>query len=222
MEKERMRQRKNIVGNHAAFEGGFSLIELLVGISVLTVVGLMITSLFGSSTRLYRSTISYSNIQTESQTVSRRLSNAIMSAKSLYLKEEDTGLCLFTGKPKNEMGKTIYSGEIFWLNKETNCLYQDSSFFAEESGSEGDEASDFVPLKLETVKNAFEENESRRRQYLISDKVTDMEFLIGSETVNFGITFQYLDSKTYSVNTSATPRNRGVLPRSGSDGDSDD
>ena len=78
--------------------GGFSLIELLVGISVLAVVGLMITSLFSSSTRLYRSTASYSNIQTESQAVSRKISNAIMGAGSLYLNEGERGSYLFTGE----------------------------------------------------------------------------------------------------------------------------
>ena len=81
--------------------GGFSLIELLVGISVLAVVGLMITSLFSSSTRLYRSTASYSNIQTESQAVSRKISNAIMGAGSLYLNEGERGSYLFTGEVKN-------------------------------------------------------------------------------------------------------------------------
>lgn len=117
--------------------GGFSLIELLVGISVLAVVGLMITSLFSSSSRLYRSTASYSNIQTESQAVSRKISNAIMGAGSLYLNEGERGSYLFTGEVKTEAGKNVYSGEIFWFNKETGCLYQNSGFKAEQDINSG-------------------------------------------------------------------------------------
>lgn len=222
--------------------GGFSLIELLVGISVLAVVGLMITSLFSSSTRLYRSTASYSNIQTESQAVSRKISNAIMGAGSLYLNEGERGSYLFTGEVKTEAGKNVYSGEIFWFNKETGCLYQNSGFKAEQDinsgpdiagGESHDETGDKISgnpgvLSLETVRAALEENAGNGREYLISDKVKKLDFTIfpeltenerineddgfyktdGKISVNFALTFQYLDSKSYFVTTSAAPRNR--------------
>lgn len=208
---------------------GFSLIELLVGISILAVVGVMISSLLGSSSRLYRSTITYSNIQSESQTVSRRLSNAIMGAKSLYLNEQEQGTYLFTGEVKSEAGKKIYNGEIFWFNKETGCLYQNSSFVAEED-SDSDAAEEYGThqktggsetgedtngtkgiLTVETVKKEMEENSSRGREYLISDKVKKLEFSISPElTLNYEIYFQYLDSKSYTVNSSATPRNKNA------------
>ncbi len=229
---------------------GFTLIELLVGISVMAVVGLMMTSLFGSSTRLYRSTISYSNIQTESQTVSRRISNTVMGARSLYLNEGEKGTYLFTGEVKEEAGKAKFSGEMLWFNKETNCLYQSSSFLADEDSKDMEEPNptgedkeeenlqSLEALSLETVRKAFEENASGGREYLISDKVKELKFTIypaltqkerigdvgyfykteGKVTVDFAITFQYLDSKSYSVDTSATPRNRlAVLWWNGSD-----
>ena len=225
---------------------GFTLIELLVGISVMAIVGLMMTSLFGSSTRLYRSTVSYSNIQTESQTVSRRISNTVMGARSLYLSEGEKGTYLFTGEVTKEAGKAKFSGEMLWYNKETNCLYQNSGFLAEEdssaleepnsTGEEDGEKEDgkeeqlqtLGALSPDTVRKAFEENAGKGREYLISDKVQELKFTIypvltqeerigdagyfykteGKVTVDFAITFQYLDSKSYSVNTSATPRNR--------------
>ena len=66
------------------------------------------------------------------------------------------------------------------------------------------------------------------REYLISDKVKRLDFTIfpeltenerineddgfyktdGKISVNFALTFQYLDSKSYFVTTSAAPRNR--------------
>ena len=229
---------------------GFTLIELLVGISVMAIVGLMMTSLFGSSTRLYRSTISYSNIQTESQTVSRRISNTVMGARSLYLNEGEKGTYLFTGEVTKEAGKAKFSGEMLWFNKETNCLYQNSSFLAEEDSgaledpdSTGEEDGEkegggkedgmeenlqsLGALSPDAVRKAFEENAGKGREYLISDKVQELKFTIypvltqkerigdagyfykteGKVTVDFAITFQYLDSKSYSVDTSATPRN---------------
>ncbi|WP_125143757.1 PilW family protein [Clostridium transplantifaecale] len=234
---------------------GFTLIELLVGISVMAIVGLMMTSLFGSSTRLYRSTISYSNIQTESQTVSRRISNTVMGARSLYLNEGEKGTYLFTGEVTEEAGKAKFSGEMLWFNKETNCLYQNSGFLAEEDSGALEEANStgeeegseenlqsLGALSPDTVRKAFEENASKGREYLISDKVQELKFTIypvltekerigdtgyfykteGKVTVDFAITFQYLDSKSYSVDTSATPRNRlAVLWWNGS-GDGED
>ena len=223
---------------------GFTLIELLVGISVMAIVGLMMTSLFGSSTRLYRSTISYSNIQTESQTVSRRISNTVMGARSLYLNEGEKGTYLFTGEVTEEAGKAKFSGEMLWFNKETNCLYQNSGFLLEEDSGALEEANStgeedgeeenlqsLGALSPDTVRKAFEDNAGKGREYLISDKVQELKFTIypvltqeerigdsgyfykteGKVTVDFAITFQYLDSKSYSVDTSATPRTRRAV-----------
>lgn len=83
-------------------------------------------------------------------------------------------------------------------------------------------------LSLETVRAALEENAGNGREYLISDKVKRLDFTIfpeltenerineddgfyktdGKISVNFALTFQYLDSKSYFVTTSAAPRNR--------------
>ena len=84
-------------------------------------------------------------------------------------------------------------------------------------------------LSLETVRATLEENAGNGREYLISDKVKrGFDFTIfpeltenerineddgfyktdGKISVNFALTFQYLDSKSYFVTTSAAPRNR--------------
>lgn len=203
---------------------GFSLVELLVGISIMAVVGLMITSLLGSSTRLYRSTISSSNIQTESQTVGRRIGNAVMEASSIYLYEGEPGTYLFTGERKAEAGKVTYSGPIFWFNRETGCLYQNSSFRVEEEADAGETAG----LSANAVMGELEGGSNQGREYLISDKVKSLDFMVypelteeerigdgdyyyktdGTITVNYKIRFQYQDSKSHTVKSGATPRNR--------------
>ena len=73
-----------------------------------------------------------------------------------------------------------------------------------------------------------QQNAGNGREYLISDKVKKLDFTIfpeltenerineddgfyktdGKISVNFALTFQYLDSKSYFVTTSAAPRNR--------------
>lgn len=222
---------------------GFSLIELLVGISIMAVVGSLISTLLGSSTRLYRSAISNSNVQAESQFVSRRIGNAIMEAKSIYLYEQEDGSYLFTGERKAGAGQATYSGQIFWFNRETGCLYQDSSFRAVEDSDKAEHDKTGRPgaptkegaksgvapiLTAETVRRELEENGGNGRAYLISDKVRSLDFAIYPEltreeriregshyyikdsdiTVYYDILFLYQDSKSHSVSSCATPRNR--------------
>lgn len=207
---------------------GVTLIELLIGISVLTVVGLMVSQVFGSATRMYHSTIIYADIQTESQSVSRRLSSSLMNASNLYLEENDEGLILFTGALSDTTGGTSETGDLFWFNKTTGCLYLNVDFSYGDSSKnllEESEGEDY--LTVETVRDAIENSTSNGRQYLISDKVEALDVTLTpllSEmkrqedtyfyttdkkvTVNYTITMKYLDSSEYTVSSSTTPRNR--------------
>lgn len=207
---------------------GVTLIELLIGISVLTVVGLMVSQVFGSATRMYHSTIIYADIQTESQSVSRRLSSSLMNASNLYLEENEEGLILFTGARSDSTGGTSETGDLFWFNKTTGCLYLNVDFSYGDSSKnllEESEGEDY--LTVETVRDAIENSTSNGRQYLISDKVETLDVTLTpllSEmkrqedtyfyttdkkvTVNYTITMKYLDSSEYTVRSSTTPRNR--------------
>lgn len=207
---------------------GVTLIELLIGISVLTVVGLMVSQVFGSATRMYHSTIIYADIQTESQSVSRRLSSSLMNASNLYLEENEEGLILFTGARADSTGGTSETGDLFWFNKTTGCLYLNVDFSYGDSSKnllEESEGEDY--LTVETVRDAIENSTSNGRQYLLSDKVETLDVTLTpllSEmnrqedtyfyttdkkvTVNYTITMKYLDSSEYTVSSSTTPRNR--------------
>lgn len=205
---------------------GITLIELLIGVTVLAVVGTMVMQLMTSSTRMYHSTITYADIQTESQSVSRRLSKAIMEAEVIGMEKGDKGTCLFAGK--REGG--VYGGTAFWYNSETGCLYQNSSFSVDTSGAAGakgegggkegtdkarEDAAEGIgtekdaPIDMDTISAALD----GKREYLISDKVAELDFTIPEEdgkkgrTIHYDIVFHFLDSKTYPVTSSVTPRN---------------
>lgn len=209
---------------------GITLIELLIGMTILSVVSLMVASLMGSASRMYRSTVTYADIQTESQTVSRRLGTAIMNASSVYMEESGEGTFLFTGERLQEGGRVSYSGLLFWFNKETGCLYQNSSFYAEEELAEAGGAAmqgEKGMLTNDTIKAAIELGASQGKEFLISNKIKDLQFTItpelkaeeqieggyfylvnGTVTLNYAITLNHLDARDYEISSSATPRNQ--------------
>lgn len=243
MIREREKTKTKTETQAARDNRGVTIIELLIGISVLAVVGLMVSQLFGSSARMYHSTIFYADVQTESQSVSRRLSGSIMNASSLFLEETDEGLVLFTGKLSGSSG-----GDLYWFNKTTGCLYMNLGFITgNTSGLSGKpELTSGVPgpsdglsagtgqgeteeetyLTVETVRDAIENSSSDAREYLISDKIKELEISLTPAldemkrkegtyyyssaqkvTVNYTITLKYLDSSDYTVSSSTTPRN---------------
>lgn len=202
---------------------GVTMIELIIGMAILATVGLMVGSLFFSSFRMYQSTMTEAEIQTESQMVSRRIGNVVMAAENLYYDDSADGTILFVGNlPRSTSEK--YNGEILWFNKKTNCLYQRSdAAILIETGSLS------VPPLTAAAAEAALEGGTDPREYLISDKVKGLVFTItpaldteSSEvnpssnhfytvkrtvTLHYTITFNYLDGKDYTVTSGATPRN---------------
>lgn len=205
---------------------GFTLVELMFGIAILAIVGLMVGQLIASASRMYRSTIAFADIQTESQMVSRRIGSAVMNAEGIYLDETAEGIILFTGEQVEEESSISYSGEIFWFDKDTGCLYQNSSFVMSQDAGTG--SGSFGSLSVKSVKESMEHSAGGGREYRISDKVKSMEFetsadlkaeneietgsgyyvVEGNVTISYTIEFQYLDSDQYVMSAGATPRNR--------------
>ena len=64
-----------------------SLIEILVGIAILSVVGLMAGSFLGMSSKLGRKTAVYADIQKESQSVMKRLTDGVMKQKAFIFRK---------------------------------------------------------------------------------------------------------------------------------------
>lgn len=207
---------------------GFTLVELMFGIAILAIVGLMVGQLIASASRMYRSTIAFADIQTESQMVSRRIGSAVMNAEGIYLDETAQGIILFTGEQVGEESSISYSGEIFWFDKDTGCLYQNSSFVMSQDAGTGSGSGSFGSLSVKSVKESMENSAGGGREYRISDKVKSMEFetsadlkaeneietgsgyyvVEGNVTISYTIEFQYLDSDQYVMSAGATPRNR--------------
>lgn len=185
---------------------GFSLIELIIGIAILSVVGLAAAGLFGSSLHMYRSTITYADVQTESQTISRRLTAVIMEAQNIYYSDTSEGTFLFTGDRTAE--NTYSGGSLMWFNKETGCLYQRGDGISME-GTVPKNTKEEGALSADTVKAAVGGG-TYGKTYLISSKVKALQMTVDEEkmTISYTITMQYQDGKDYVVNSGATPRNK--------------
>lgn len=205
---------------------GITMVELLVGMAVLSVVGLFAASFLSSALWMYRTTINYADVQTEGQAISRRLSNGIMKASGLYFDDSPKGTVLFTGKITEGDSAVSYGGEIFWLDKETGEFYQNDTFFLEvprEEEKNGEQA----PLTAELVGSALT-GISDPREYLVGENVQELIFTLAPEltpedriqtdssfymadqriTVHFAITLRDKGDKDYMTGSGATPRNK--------------
>lgn len=198
---------------------GVTMLELLIGIAVLSVVGVMTTSLLSFSVRMYRSTNRYADIRTEGQMISRRLSSLIMGAHNIYLEETEAGVLLFTGDITNQ-DDILYYGEIFCFDRKTNSLYQNSTISMRATGKDGELTSD-------DVEQAFA-SEGDIMEFLISDKIKELDFSISPQlkesdkliensnfyrldtgfTIKYTLTLGYLDGEDYVLNSGTTPRNK--------------
>lgn len=71
---------------------GFSLIELLIAMTILSIVMIMIVSFMSTTSAAYRKTKKNLNIQTESMKVLEQLSDTIMQAKYIRIVTKDEGM----------------------------------------------------------------------------------------------------------------------------------
>lgn len=202
---------------------GITLIELLVGISILSIVGGMTISLLGLSVRLHRSVLGESKSQIEGQALSRRLEDAVMNAQSLYMEEGEEGIIFFTGERRREADRMSYSGELFWFNKDSGCVYQNRNTYVECPLMENEGR-----LTFEIVKRALEEDAASGKKYLVSNGIKELTFSLCSDEekakqssslekkcklnrksiVHYEISIQALSGELSHVTTSVISRNR--------------
>lgn len=71
---------------------GFSLIELLISMALLSIVMVMVVSFMGSSQAAYRKTRSNLNLQTEAMQVVEQMSDTMMQASYVRIATKDTGM----------------------------------------------------------------------------------------------------------------------------------
>lgn len=102
---------------------GFTILELLIGLSVFVVAGGMILTLLTSASGMYRNAAQNARLQSESRRAEARLREAVMDASVLYAENGEKELLFFAGEAEEEGGMKTYAGTVFLWNGETETLY---------------------------------------------------------------------------------------------------
>lgn len=206
-----MNRMPKIVKNTA----GMTLIELIIGLAISSVVSLMAAQFFAMAVRLHRSSTEISYIQREGQQALSQISDALMSAGELYYADNDNSCVLVLGR---ESGDPVhFRGQIFYYNRKDHKLYADMSY-------DGNVTADslFGSLRIQSEIGRIEEPD-----YLISNKVEDMRLSLSCDlkeleslgnhayacgekpiTVTAMLTMQYHESRAYDYSASVMPRER--------------
>ncbi|MCR4763619.1 MAG: prepilin-type N-terminal cleavage/methylation domain-containing protein [Lachnospiraceae bacterium] len=196
---------------------GMTLIELIVGLAISSVVSLMAAQFFSIVVRLHRSSTELSVLQKEAQTISVQLTRAIMNAEEVYFHDNGRECVLILGREDGDGREVRFTGEIFYYSRNDRRLYADTGFDGQYS--------------RRTLFNSLHvQSEIRRIQnddYLVSNKVEDLRFSlsedlkrmvgIGNHTYRIGdrigitaeISMQYHDSRSYACTVKAVPRAPG-------------
>ncbi len=75
---------------------GFSLIELLIAVTILSIVMIMVVSFMGTSSAAYRKNEKNLNVQTEAMKVMEQMSDTLMQAKYVRIVTKDQGMYTIT------------------------------------------------------------------------------------------------------------------------------
>lgn len=164
---------------------GFSLIELLISMALLSIVMVMVVSFMGSSQAAYRKTKSNLNLQTEAMQVMEQMSDTMMQASYIRIATKDKGMYY------------INKSEPSASNKRTIKEVKDTDYYAIEKY-------DFVPdnygnyaLNCNLTEDSREvivdldstENKLRYRLVDRSDKAyplsTDKDFIADTEVRSY-------------------------------------
>jgi prepilin-type N-terminal cleavage/methylation domain-containing protein len=180
---------------------GFSLIELVLAIAILAVVSAMLGQILSASGAMYRKTIFYSELQKNSQMISKRLDTAIMNADSLQTGGSDTlGEYLYLGTGLPAQGSPANMGPLIWFDKQTHAVYYWES---------GTVTVDDKGLAAAIRKAMVETN---AKQYLLGTDVESLHFEVPPEssqtrTVTYTLTLSHISGAAYTVTNRVTPRN---------------
>ena len=191
-----------------------SLIELIIGLAISSVVSLMVAQFFAIVVRLNRSSTEISFLQKEAQTVFAQFERQIMSAEAVFYSADRNGCFLMTGRDVPGDYTATFEGAVFYFDRETKKLYADTAFH-EETGY----SSLFNSLRAKS-----EIGRICVPEYLVSNKVEDFSCTLdadsdrlvnlanrhvevnGNFTVSADLVMQYHESKSYTYHTTAMPR----------------
>jgi prepilin-type N-terminal cleavage/methylation domain-containing protein len=219
---EKMKNRGKDCHETGNRNGGFSLIELLIAISVLAIVSAMLVQLLSAAVSLHRKTMVTSQLQKSSQMISRRLDSAIMNARSLYYQVDgNENAFLYMGDTLPGQDNASFRGALLWFDAASNSVYYCDH--ADITASQGNR------LTTADVKNAIEGENAANRNYLLSTNVSGLTFelpsymkdrrrnastedcLYSADTspaVTYQLSLQHISGMTYEISNSAVARNR--------------
>ena len=208
------RRHRKQIPDRLKSRAGMSLIELIIGLAISSVISLMVAQFFSIVVRLNRSSTEVSVLQKEAQTLLAQFERQVMSAEELYYSNDRNGCFLMTGRDVPGDYAVSFEGAVFYFDRQTGKFYSDMEF----SGETGHSA------LFNSLRAKSEIGRICVPEYLISNKVEDFgcsldadsdrlinlannEIRIdGGFTVTADLTMQYHESRSYTYHTTAMPR----------------
>ena len=95
------------MGNAKKTNQGFSLIELLIAMTILSIIMIMIVQFMSTSSGAYRKTKKNLNIQTESMQVMEQMADTLMQANYVRVSTKDDGMYTITKTDKNTKNQRV-------------------------------------------------------------------------------------------------------------------
>ncbi len=191
---------------------GMTLIELIVGLAISSVVSLMAAQFFSIVVRLHRSSTEISALQKDAQTIGSILERAFMGAEDLYFYDNGNESYLLLGRETDDGAG--FAGEILYYDRAERKLYADMDYRA--GAAKG--------VLFNTVRAKSEITRIRSMDYLVSNKVGELTYTLSRDLHEFedlggntwapGVrlavtadyTMQYHESRKYNFMTRAVTR----------------
>ncbi len=209
-----MRMRVEKIAKKLKNAAGMSLVELIVGLAISSVVSIMAAQFFSMAVRLHRTSTEMSNLQKDAQLISSQLDRAIMSTEELYYFDNGSENFLLLGRFDNSGASVSFEGQIFYFDRYEKKFYMDTAFEAPVTKS----------VLFNSLRAQSEIGRLKNPEYLVSNKVEDVEYSLsqsindmknlgnrtyvpkGKFTVSVGITMQYRESKKFEQKLKIMPR----------------
>ena len=193
---------------------GMSLIELIVGLAISSVVSIMAAQFFSMAVRLHRTSTEMSNLQKDAQLISAQLERAVMSTDELYFFDNGSENFMLLGRFDSSMSGTFFEGQIFYFDRYEKKFYMDTDFRAAATKA----------VLFNSLRAQSEIGRIKNPEYLISSKVENAEYSLsesladmenlgnrtysprGSFTVTVRLTMQYRESRKFEQTVKVMPR----------------
>lgn len=171
---------------------GFSLVELIVAVSVGTIMAGSVAALIIFSLRMYRNESVRTNLQYELQTNVDQVMDSVISSSWIYIKDDATAGITDSASFGNyveivaadDSVSRKYTGEVFVCTKEDPtstyyCLYMDRVEYAIDDSLAENAIDDFIKGSIETTVNTIKSATGNAKKiYLLGENVKKFDLAI--------------------------------------------